>query len=733
VSYRGRAILDRAGNAAPAASVPVSASTATTQQPTPGGTAPATPSRHSDAAPAGPSPTNGSTPAGQTPSTNGQTPPGGTPSNPPAGSSDPGTDPTGNAGWNVLSDPIDPAELTDISFCQRSYWLQPWRAYLDTPPASALSNALGINFNVGTDVSQVVANVLGASGFHHARLEEGWGNVSYADPTQLSDPTAFVTELQQLQADGIRPLILLNANDGDPGPEQNVSLNVTQAAAAGATTVQLDAASAAKVVPGLTGFNGTIANQEIITAVNGANVATLSKPLPSAAPAGTYPGETWRYQPFAPPLNSDGSANAAFENTMQGWLSYVAAVTQTARTALGGDNFDVEVWNEMNFGSSFLSAGSYYSPVPTALSGAGDITGTILSRTLAWMRDPANGMLGVGVTDGFASQTPFETGAGYTGLTALSKHPYSGARTVFGPGAGLRSCQPLNALGQSDGTNLWTNNLWYDNFTPSFTDYFPEYYLSAIQTESLIRDLAPITNTVYGAAHGRSAEPPIWVTETNINAADVPLTGADQLHMQAKATLRTLVSFVNKGVSQLDFYAVTGTGFGLMDATSMLNSNFTDGGPTTDSLGRMFAFIGPTSITQPRSLSLQSIAQWGDDAQFAGDGTAAHPPLYNRDVLGVFPFQVSDDSFVVPAYVMTRNIAQLYDANAPGTDVTRYDLPPETYRLTLGGIDGNAATVQAYDPLSAQTVAATVVARTATTVTVQLALTDSPRLLRITD
>jgi hypothetical protein len=745
LSYHGRAVVDRAGNAAAAVSMvvhPAATSAAppaagdagrpAAARPKPSGTGTANDSKDkNDPTPPPSAGAGASTPGGDPTTTDGGDPPADSGTNAPGGSTD---DPTTPGGWNVLGDPIDPAELTDVAFCQRSYWLQPWRAYLDTPPASNLSDALGINFNVGTNASSVVAGVLGASGFRRARLEEGWGNMSYADPAQLANPSDFVTELQQLRANGIRPLILLNANDGDPGPELPVNLTITQAAPRGAQTVQLNAASAAAVVPGLTGVNGSVANQEIITAVDANAVATLSQPLPAAVPAGTYPGETWRYQPFAPPQNGDGTANANFQHTLSGWLAYVAAVTNTAKAALGGDNFDVEVWNELNFGSSFLSAANYYSPVPTALGGTGDVDEAVLTSTLAWLRDPANGMLGVGVSDGFASQNPFDTGSGLTGLTALSKHPYPAGRTTFSPGiAGVRACEPLDADGQRDGVDLYTNNLWYDSFTPTFTSYFPEYYLSAIQTESLVRDLSPITNAVYGASHGRAVEPQIWVTETNIDAGQVSLSTADQEHMQAKATLRTLVSFVNKGVSQLDFYSALGSEWGLIDPVDMLASNYTDGGPTLDALSRMFDFIGPTHIAVPRALTLQSIAQWGEDAQFAGDGTAAHPPLYNRDVLGVFPFQVSDDSFVVPAYVMTRDVAHLYDTSASSTDVTRYDLPPETYRLTLGGVDGNAVTVQAFDPLSNVSVPAVVVARSATTVTVQLALTDSPRLLRLTD
>lgn len=720
IRYSGTTIADLSGNLAASSITPIAG-------------APSSPAGGSGGSGSGAG-TGGSTGSG---TGNGGSAGSGTPNGGGAGSGAAGgsDEPTegGSTGWNVLNDPIDPTEQTDLAFCDRSFWLQPWRAYLDTPPASALSDALGINFNVTSDEAPAVAQLLGDNDFTHARLEEGWDNMSYADPTRLADPSGFVAELQALQANGIRPLILLNANQGGPGPMQPVTLVLTAPAAAGARTVQLSPQSVSAVVPGLTGFSdSTTAAAVIITSVAPDGTATLSQPLPISVPAGSYPGDTLRYEPFAPPLNADGTPNASFEATLSGWMSYVAAVTETARAALGGDNFDVEIWNELSFGSAFLDASNYYSPVPPALQGTGDTDEAILASTLGWLREPANGMMGVGVTDGFASQTPFDTGAGLTGLDALSKHPYAGARTVFGPDTGPRACRPLNALGQVDGTYLG-GNLWEDDYTPSFTDYFPEYYLTAIQTESLIRDISPITTMISGVPHGRNAEPPTWVTETNIDSDQVSLSGADVEHMQAKATLRTLVSFVNKGVSQVDFYAVSGSEFGLVDPTSFITSGGASGGPTIDALGRMFNFIGPTDITQPRSLTLQSIAQWGDDAQFAGDGTPAHPPLYNRDVLGVFPFQVDDDTFVVPAYVMTRNIAELYDPSAPATDVTRYDLPPESYRLTLGGVDGTAATVQAYDPLSDESVPAQIVGRTPTSVTVQVDLTDSPRLLRIQD
>src|SRR5690242_17454819 len=76
---------------------------------------------------------------------------------------------TATAGWNVLSNPIDSREQSALPFGTRSDWLQPWRAYLDTQPASMLRDALGINFNVDPQYAASTAQFLSGVGFKRAR------------------------------------------------------------------------------------------------------------------------------------------------------------------------------------------------------------------------------------------------------------------------------------------------------------------------------------------------------------------------------------------------------------------------------------------------------------------------------------------------------------------------------------------------------------------------------------
>ena len=165
------------------------------------------------------------------------------------------------------------------------------------------------------------------------------------------------------------------------------------------------------------------------------------------------------------------------------------AVCDEADDVFGSGGYDLEVWNELSFGSQFLDQGNYYSPARE--SGSGSVTETLLERTVEYVRDPAHGIAaGVGISDGFADQTPFVSGASVpAGTTALSKHLYQGP-LYFPRTATIDSNRPVDALGDPDSTT--SKAPYTPRFTPKLATAFPEYFLSAIQTESIVRDLAPI-------------------------------------------------------------------------------------------------------------------------------------------------------------------------------------------------------------------------------------------------
>ena len=615
-------------------------------------------------------------------------------------------------GGGTLRRPIDPRQQTAVFFGGRSHWLQPWRGYLDTFPATRLLDAIGINFNVEPSEAEATARMLARNGFRRARIEIGWDRMDYNDPARLRDKKRLRALVGALARHGIRPLVLLNSNQGIPCPVRRFTAELVEPAEAGATSVRLTPASATQVVPGRSGIDGPgyKAAGVLFTGVSPDGTATLSKPLPQRLNAGPNAASTLRYEPFGPPRLADGSPNPRFEETLAGWLLYVRAVVRETRAVVGSQDFDVEIWNELTFGSDFLDQGTYYQPARE--EGQGRVIDEILFRTVAALRAPTSPAPRIGIGNGFASQTPFPAGSiSPPGLTAIDKHPYYGIKR-FPQDAVFDGIAPLDALGKwsfDEQTSPQGEPVRRDRFVPRYDAFFPEYILTAIQTETMIRDISPITTGVYGTPHGRKTHPrggtppTVWITEANLDPTGAgprdpskpggpirPLGRRDVEHLQAKAALRYYTAFVNKGVSAVHLFAVKGGA-----ALSLVNPRFfvrlhrsrgrypgdNAGGETPRAVRRLVeAFSGAVPLQRTRPLSLLAVSDKHGHFQFRGDGSKEHPTLYDRDVTAFFPFQVRPGRWVAAAYVMTRNLAKLYRPNATGT--RRFDLPAALFRLT---------------------------------------------------
>lgn len=672
-------------------------------------------------------------------------------------------EPGSQASGGTLRNPIDQRQQTALAFGERSHWLQPWRAYLDTPPATRLRDAIGIQFNVEPAEAAPTARLIARSGFRRARIEVGWDSVSDGEPARLSDPGRLRTYLEALRGNGIRPLLLLNAHHGAPGPTVRLTARLTRAARRGDREVRLDRATARAVAPGRTGLDAPEgkAADVLFTAIRPNGTAVLSKPLPRDLDAGGHPASTLRYEPFGPPRRRDGRRNPVFERTLAGWLEYVRVVTVEARSILGSDAFDVEVWNELGFGSDFLFQERYYDPPRE--TGKGDVTREILHRTVSFLRDPANALPDVGIGNGFANQRPWDAGStSPRGLTAIGKHPYYLIRR-FPDDSVFDGDAPLDARGRPDFTRERAGDgkpRHRDRFVPRYDAFFPEYILTGIQTEHLIRDISPITTEVYGVRHGRRTHPPggrppaVWVTETNLDPSGADpsrpgmtgrgpiggLTPRDVEHLHAKAALRYLTAFVNKGVSALYLFGAKGENLALIQPAFFEQLRAAPGrqpgdeasGETMQAVGRLARELARAEErVRPRPLRLLSISDDHGHQQFGGDGTPAHPPLRDRDAVAFFPFQLRDGEYLAATYVMTRNLAKLYRREARESDVSRFDLPEAPFRLAIGGLGRGRVRVSASDPLTGDSVRARVVSRSRRRVVVELPLTDSPRLLKL--
>lgn len=659
---------------------------------------------------------------------------------------------TGDA---VAATPVTVTDYADRSeellWGQRSHWREPWRSYVDTVPGSTLRSAVGINFNVSPKVAAQTARLMAESGFHRARIEIGWNSIDYDDPSHLSalGLKNLETFLTAFRDNGIRPLILLNSNDGQPCPVKLLTLHLTAPAAAGATEIHLDPADVEEVVPGRTGipYKGHAAFQ-LIESVDADGRAQLSTPLRSSYPSGELKAETLRYEPFSSPQLANGDPNPRFEQTMAGWLNYVGVVTREAKRVLGSEDFDVEIWNELSFGSAFLNIDYYYEPdlepVPKG------VVRQILYRTIGYLRDPANGVPAIGIGNGFANQRPWDNGTeSPLGLSAIDKHPYAGWES-YPTDAQVNGNRPLDGLGEPSGW-LDPEKQYHETFTPEYDAFFPERFISGLHTETLTHDLAPFPSTIAHVEHGRythpegGSPPKMWITEVNMNPAGGPtpaasMSQADIRHVETKEVLRYITAFVNKGVEAIDIFAASSGNMSVIEKPFLKAVNESPGvypglglgGETTEAVRRLTEAMKGSQISAPRSLELRSLTDYNDNVQFAGDpADPVHfPPLYNRDVFAFLPFQTSDTRFVIPVYVMTRNVVEDYKPDAP-TDPTRFDLPEERYRLEIGGVHGVGASVSALDPATGDSTPVELVSAGEDEIVVDVEVTDSPRLLTI--
>ena len=308
-----------------------------------------------------------------------------------------------------------------MAFGARSHWLQPWRAYLGTVPTVRLASR-GNQPERRAGRADALCRHLAAHGFCKARLEFGWGNISWDDSRRLADPQRFEKLVRACRDHGLRPLFLLNSHYGAPCPLQFFDVRLTQPARKGDRIVHLANQNLERLVPGRSGLNQLTdywAAEDFFTKIDPDGTATLSKPLPKDLPAGNVPAATLRFLPFYPPAGLDGKTRREFRETLAGWVDYVAAITGEACRVLRSDNpqdagFDLEVWNELTFGSNFLSINNYYEK---PMAPGRPPFEQILRATVEYVRRHRAELPGVGVGDGFNNQWPwarFDT-AGWVG------------------------------------------------------------------------------------------------------------------------------------------------------------------------------------------------------------------------------------------------------------------------------------------------------------------------------
>ena len=338
---------------------------------------------------------------------------------------------------------------------------------------------------------------------------------------------------------------------------------------------------------------------------------------------------------------------------------------------------------------------------------------------------------GVQFVNGFSNTLPWPASSQMPArVTALSHHPYAG-RKVYPQDKPKGTA--LNALGLKDGSG----------FEPDYEARFPEYYATALQTETMVRDMAPLETSIYRVPHGRFARPGnpcwCWITEVNYAPGEDGVTDPDlALRLKTKAITRYFCFFLNKGVQRLYLYAA-----GANDPRQgnlelgVLKQEFVDRtisdvaypanadawtSPALLAVRRIVACMQEgvdPNLRSLRSLELVSIEDRHNNKQFAGDPSdlEAHPPLFDRDVLAILPFQVNARRFIIPYYVMTRDIQQ--------------DLAEECFTVAIKGLSANGVKVTAYDPVLDQRSKVTVLSSQGNLLKLELLAKDYPVLLEV--
>lgn len=597
---------------------------------------------------------------------------------------------------------IDPAHL-DCPWPKHAYYKLPWRAYLETKPATDFLNGIGVAYHSpGND--ELAVRLLAETGFRAIRIEVGWGSVKY-DESGFSNEEKLRKLMSLVKQYGLRPTMLLNAHEGVPCPLMFFQKKLAEDAPKGSRTIKLaDTKGLVVGRSGLNGLTGYWAAEALITSIDAkTGVCELSKALPKDLKAGNIAVATLRYLPLYP---ADAKE---FDESAAGWTKYALMVCDLVQQA-GIDDFDVEVWNELTFGTKFLRIQNYHDrdilgrKVPDFLNKGGNCW-ELARRTVEAVKTkhPRTRCIW-----GFSNTTFFHCKVENLppGMDGQSYHPYgTGTRNL--PEREQHKDRPQNNIdGYIPPLDLRMSEGWAHTF---------------IQTECLIRHLNPEARKLAPAGTQRFRH---YITEHGVVPAECGVTDEKgEWDIKTKCALRSFCLWLNKGLDVMHYFQAydrTPGGMGLLPVNIKAMANdarFDDvATPPMRAIRNLTrAFAGAAPINKPAQLAVDITPAGPIGQVFPGD--AKNGPLTNLDVFAFLPFQVTDRKFIAAVYVMT------YDVTRP--------LPDERYRLTIRNLPAGTASVSLYDPAADRAVQVKVIRQADGVIEVEVPVIDTPRLLAI--
>jgi len=704
-----------------------------------------------------------------------------------------------------LGTPYEDPRQAKIPFGLVSYYMEPWRSYMDTWSGEQWKGFAGANFNADPKYAPALARVLSKAGIRTLRIEIGWGGLNWNDQIPGDQQLHMDPLFAACRKYGMRPMILLNANHGAPCPMRDVPVTLTSDAHKGDKVLHLTAGTTVKI--GYTGVRSSqgIAAYPFIVKVDPDGTAHLSAPLGDDIKAGNVNLQELKYQPFQGDHLADGTPVPACQETFDGWIKYVSAVAAYARFAMGTTGapdagFDLEVWNEQTFGSNFLNIDNYYDTPPQYKTYKNNWVyvykktrpltpserpdaqtdfeqgnyNAILPMTVDFMQEHKAQYPGVKVISGLSNQEPFSSGSTiWDGQAGLSRHYYTGGWIDISPTAAPNLKQDgtewgtIDALGNFDGKH--NNKDWGtvepgSTYIPTVRIGYPEQRHGGFQTEYISRDLIPDSRWVEFDGHGRYTNngdlhpAEIWQTEVNYYRGpffddifkdgsikrDDPKALALDEHLAAKCMLRQFVFHNHKDIKRIYLFAVGADpySFGMFPKRFYDALDASYGKITPDvvrAIPEGFSGLdwitkqmdGADKIAAPRPLKVTDLVEYKPRLVWAGDGTPAHPNVWNRDWFTFLPYQLSTQRYLIPYYVQTVDVTHVWDEAKPVLDPARYDMPAQDYDVTVNNIRGLGARVSALDSITMQPVPVRIVAASANSLTVRLSAVDYPRFLTV--
>jgi hypothetical protein len=614
------------------------------------------------------------------------------------------------ARWLPVDPYSDPAQL-EVPWPKHSHVKQPWRGFLETTPAAELLDGIGVCFHHHGGSIEAQLGLLVHAGVRCLRWEQPLGTYDPETKSIARGPQRRYREiLRACTRHGIRPIILMNAHHGVPCKMKSWQRRVLADTPKGSRTLRLDSVAGLRPVhSGLANLTGYWAGEVLFTAIDEkTNTVTLSKPLPKALEKGQ---KVHCVDLYYLPLHPVGTPE--FEHTAGGWVDYARSLCAIAQEE--GVEIELEVWNELSFGSYFAGGKGINAYWPGHATFKKDFLrpgGHAWEMTRRVIEMAETEFPDVRIIWGWSNTTFFHTPIEKlpAGTDGQSYHPYgTGWRKL--PEREQAPHQPRRCL---------------EGHCPTYRVAFAEGWAHTfIQCESLMHLLRPDKR--------RTRTPPgverfdHYITEHGIVPAEVNVKGeAAALRLKEKFALRAVLFWLGKGIRRLClFQAVektnTGMGIGLAKTTT-LDSLPPEAerhewlSPALRAIRRAVLVLreGVEPVPEPRQFTITDAAKFGTERKVF-EMPEGKPTLTYRDLFVVLPMQVNARTFVFAVYVMSPSYPH-------------EDLAETPYRLTIAPLAADA-TLRYYDPLADREVRLDEVQRGQGTLTLRLPVTDTPRLL----